>query len=130
MARYAGEIKKHLGQAITNLQAAKELLAQGQYEATASRAADAALDTGRALLFDEGIEAGKQQDVITLVQQIFVKGRRLTREQGEKLGWLLQLGEAQKTEAGTTPPLIAGEARKAVEFAESFFDAAKVIIEA
>lgn len=130
MAKYADEIKLHLGQAITNLQAAKELLAQAQYEAAVSRAAEAAVDTGRALLFDEGIDASQHGDVISQIQQIFVNGRRLTREQGEKLGWLVQLGEAQKSATATPSPLIPGEAQKAVEFAESFFEAARVIIEA
>lgn len=128
MAKYADEIKLHIGQAITNLQAAKELLAQAQYEAAVTRAAEAAVDTGRALLFDEGLEDRQHGDVISQIQQIFVNGRRLTREQGEKLGWLAQLGEAQKS--ATASPLIPGEAQKAVEFAESFFEAARVIIEA
>lgn len=130
MAKYADEIKLHLGQAITNLQAAMELLAQAQYEAAVSRAAEAAVDTGRALLFDEGIDASQHGDVISQIQQIFVNGRRLTQEQGEKLGWLVQLGEAQKSATATPSPLIPGEAQKAVEFAESFFEAARVIIEA
>lgn len=130
MAKYADEIKLHLGQAITNLQAAKELLAQAQYEAAVTRAAEAAADTGRALLFDEGMDASQHGEVIPPIQQIFVNGRRLTREQGEKLGWLTQLGEAQKSATAPALPLIPGEAQKAVEFAESFFEAAKVIIEA
>ena len=130
MAKYADEVKLQLGQAITNLQAAKELLAQSQYEAAVTRAAEAAVDTGRALLFDEGIEASQHGQVIPQIQQIFVNGRRLTREQGEKLSWLAQLGETQQSVTESVPPLIPGEAQKAVEFAESFLEAAKVIIEA
>lgn len=130
MAKYADEIKLQLGQAITNLQAAKELMAQAQYDAAVTRAAEAAVDTGRALLLDEGIGASQHGDVISRIQQIFVHGRRLTQEQGEKLSWLAQLGEAQRSPADPAVPLIQGEAQKAVEFAESFFEAAKVIIEA
>ena len=130
MAKYADEIKLHLRQAVTNLQAAKELFAQARYDAAVTRAAVAAVDTGRVLLFAEGLEASLHGDVISQIQQIFVNGRRLTREQGEKLTWLVQLGEAQKSAAGPAPSLIPGEAQKAVEFAESFFEAARVIIEA
>lgn len=130
MAKYADEIKSHLRQAVTNLQAAKELLAQAQYDAAVTRAAEAAVDTGRALLFDEGIDASEHGDVVPRIQQIFVQGRRLTQEQGEKLSWLAQLGEGQKSVVEPAPPLIPGEAQKAVEFAESFFEAARVIIEA
>ena len=130
MAKYADEIKLHLRQAVTNLQAAKELFAQAQYDAAVTRAAEAAVDTGRVLLFDEGLEASQHGNVISQIQQIFVNGRRLTREQGEKLTWLVQLGEAQKSAAEPAPSLIPGEAQKAVEFAESFFEAARVIIDA
>ena len=130
MAKYADEIKLHLGQAITNLQAAKELLAQAQYDAAVTRAGAVAVDAGRALLFDEGLETSLHGDVIPQIQLIFVNGRRLTQEQGEKLNWLTQLAEAQKSPAEATPSLIQGEAQKAVEFAESFFAAARVIIEA
>ena len=110
----------------TNLQAAKELLEKGQYDAAASRASDAAFHSASALLFDEEINASEHGDVITLIHQIFVNGRRLTREQGEKLNWLFQLGKTGNSDG--TVPLIFGEAQKAVQFAESFFEAAKVII--
>ena len=129
MTRSADEIKAHLGQAVTNLQAAKEWLEKGQYGAAASSAAEAALHSGSALLLDEGIETTQHEDVATLVHQIFVNQRRLTHEQGEKLTWLFQLGQAQKSDTEPVPPLIPGEAQKAVEFAEHFFDAAKIILE-
>ena len=128
MAKYDDEIRLHLESAVTNLQAAKELLAKAQYDASASRAAEAAFHTASALLLDQEIETSRHGDVDSLIHQIFVNGRRLTHEQGEKLSWLFQLSKARGS--GTASHLIAGEAQKAVEFAESFFEAAKVILEA
>ena len=128
MAKYGDEIKQHLAQTETNLQAAKVEWEKGQYDLAASYAAASAFHTASALLLDEEIEPGKHRDVITLIHQIFVDKRRLTKEQGEKLSWLFQLKSRENSEAAV--PLIAGEAQKAVEFAESFFEAAKVILEA
>ena len=127
MAKYAGEIKSHLEHTVINLQAAKQSLGQGQYDAAVSQASEAALHAASALLLDEEIEPSQHGDVITPIQQVFVDRRRLTKEQGEKLNWLFQLGKADYSVSGA--PLIAGEAQKAVEFAESFFEAAKVILE-
>jgi uncharacterized protein (UPF0332 family) len=127
MAKYGDEIKAHLEQAVTNLQTAKELFAAGQYEAAASRAAEAGFHTASALLLDEEIETSRHGDVLTLIQQLYVDRRRLTKEQGEKLSWLFQVGKAGN--ADTNLALIPGEAQKAIEFAESFFEATKVILE-
>lgn len=127
MAKYADEIKLSLATAATNLQAAKDLLASGQYDAAASRASESAFHAASALLLDEEIETSQHGDVITLIHQNFVNQRRLTQEQGEKLSWLFQLGKDRQADAPV--PLIAGEVQKAVEFAESFFAAAKVILE-
>jgi len=126
MGRYGDEIRSNLERSETNLQAAKELLEKGQYDAAASRAYDAAFHAASALLFDEEINTSEHGDVITLIHRIFVNGRRLTREQGEKLNWLFQLGKSGNS--GGAVPLIFGEAQKAVQFAESFFEATKVII--
>lgn len=126
MSEYSIEMKSNLDGAIANLQAAKESLEAGQYEAAASRAADAAFHTGSMLLLDEEIEPAKHGDVITLIQEIFVIERRLTKEQGGNLSWLFALRKAE--DRGTTMPVSPEEAHKAVEVAESFFDAAKVIL--
>lgn len=130
MAQYGDQIKLYLGQAAMDLQMARDLLIKGEYGAAAASAAESARQTGVALLLDEGIEPGSHGDVITPIQQIFVHGRRLTQEQGEKLSWLFQLGDPPEAGMGSAPALIPGESQKAVEFAESFFEAAKVIIEA
>lgn len=128
MAKYADEIKIHLAGAETHVQAARDLFIQGKYDPAVARAAESALHAGSALLLDEEIETSKPEDVITLIHQVFVNGRRLTQEQGEKLSWLFQLGKAQKSEEAV--PLIAGEVQKAVEFAESFLEATRIILEA
>ncbi|HSL42935.1 MAG TPA: HEPN domain-containing protein [Anaerolineales bacterium] len=128
MTTYADEIKQHLGHTVTSLQAAKSSLEKDQYDLAASYAAESAFHTATALLLDEEIEPGKHDDVITLIRQVFVDKRRLTKEQGEKLSWLFQMRGRENSEAAA--PLILGEAQKAVEFAESFFEAAKVILEA
>jgi uncharacterized protein (UPF0332 family) len=127
MTRHADQIRLNVAGSLASLQAAKDLLLKAQYNAAVSSAAQSAFHSASALLLDEGIEPGQHGDVITLMQEIFVNGRRLTREQGEKLSWLFQIGEAAKSDAAA--PLLPGEAQKAVEFAESFFDAAKVILE-
>jgi uncharacterized protein (UPF0332 family) len=91
MTRYAIEIKSNLENVIANLQPAKEALQKGQYDIAASRACEAAFYIGSALLLDEEIETSQHGDVITLIHQIFVNGRRLTKEQGANLTWLFTL---------------------------------------
>lgn len=126
--KYPIEMKENLEGAIANLQAAKEALQAGQYAAAVTRAAEAAFHTGRMLLFDEEIEPDKHGDVISLIQEIFVNGRRLTKEQGADLSWLFALRRAE--DRGESGPVTANDAQRAVQIAESFFEAAKVIIEA
>lgn len=126
--KYPVEIKSHLDGAVTALQTAKDSLNEGQNDATASHAFEAAFHTGSILLLDEEIEPGQHGDVITLIQQVFVEGRRLTKEQGANLSWLFALGKAENR--GVSMPVSYEEAKKAVQIAESFFEAAKVILEA
>jgi uncharacterized protein (UPF0332 family) len=127
MSRFRDEIKMNVEEAITYLQAAKEHLQTGQYEAAVSSASDSGLHTARALLLDEGIERGKHGDIITLILDIFVNGRRLTKEQGAELSWLFALGSAENRELSRS--VTSEEAHRAVEIAASFFEAAKVILE-
>lgn len=125
MAKYTDDIKSNRERAAANLLSAKDALQNRQYDAAVASAAQSALCSATALLLDEEIEPDQHGDVITLIHQIFVNGRRLTQEQGEKLSWLFQLGKPEDTRV----PRIAGEAQKAVEFAQSFFEATKVILE-
>ncbi len=126
MSKYGEEIKRNLERGAADLQAARELLQTSQYNAVASEASRSAFHVASALLLNEEIAPGNDEDVLPLVQRAFVEKRRLTKEQGEKLSWLFQLGRA---EAGVTTPLIQGEAEKAVQFAGSFFEAVKVILD-
>ena len=122
MSSYGSEIKANVEEAITLLQAAKDHLETDQFEAAASRASDSAFHTARALLLDEEIEPARHGDVITLLQEIFVNGRRLTKEQGANLNWLFAMRNAENR-------VTSEEAHRAVEIARSFFEAAKVILE-
>ena len=122
MSSYGREIKANVGEAITLLPAAKDHLETDQFEAAASRASDSAFHTARALLLDEEIEPSRHGDVITLLQEIFVNGRRLTKEQGANLNWLFAMRNAENR-------VTSEEAHRAVEIARSFFEAAKVILE-
>jgi uncharacterized protein (UPF0332 family) len=126
--KYAVEIKSHLEGAITALQAAKEALDNGQNDTATSHAFESGFHTGSTLLLDEEIEPGGHGDVVTLIQKIFVEGRRLTKAQGADLSWLFALGKAE--DRGVSMPVAYEEANKAVQIAESFFEAAKVILEA
>lgn len=128
MSKYPVEMKSHLDGAIAHIQAAKESLQAGQSEAAAARAAEAAFHTGSMLLLGEEIEPGKHGDVMTLIQEMFVNRRRLTKEQGGNLSWLFTLRNVEGR--GRSAPVSLEEAHKAVEIAESFFEAAKVILEA
>ncbi len=122
MSSYGSEIKANVEEAITLLQAAKDHLETDQFEAAASRASDSVFHTARALLLDEEIEPARHGDVITLLQEIFVNGRRLTKEQGANLNWLFAMRNAENR-------VTSEEAQRAVEIAGSFFEAAKVILE-
>jgi uncharacterized protein (UPF0332 family) len=122
--KYPVEVKAHLEGALATLQAAKESLGAGEHAVAVDRAAEAAFHTGSMLLLDEEMEPGKHGDVITLIQEIFVNGRRLTKEQGANLTWLFAWRNA-----GESMRVTSEDAHKAVQFAESFFEAAKVILE-
>ena len=127
MGSYSDDIKLSVEEAINHLQAAKTLLENGQLEAAIARASESAFHAARALLLDEDIESNKQEEVIASIQEIFVKGRRLTKEQGGDLSWLFAMNNAEDRAASirVTPE----EAQRAVHIAESFFEAAKVILE-
>jgi len=128
MGNYSEEIKLNVEEAITNLQAAKEWLQDGHYEHAVSHASESAFHTARALLFDEEIEPAKHGDVITLIQEVFVDGRKLTKEQGTNLNWLFAMRITEERPASMR--VTSAEAHRAVQIDESFFEAAKVILEA
>ena len=127
MGSHSDEIKLNVEEAINHLQAAKDLLVKGQIDAAAARASESAFHTARALLLDEDIETSQQGDVISLIQEIFVTGRRLTKEQGGDLSWLFTMRNAgDHVSPGS---VTAEDARKALQIAESFFEAGRIILE-
>ena len=128
MGSYRDEIKINVEAAITSLQTAKGMLRQGELEAAAARAAESAFHTGRALLLDESIESDSHGDVISLIHERFVNERKLTKEQGANLSWLFAMRAAEERPASMR--LTWEDAHRAVQIAESFFEAAKVILEA
>jgi uncharacterized protein (UPF0332 family) len=127
MGSHADEIKLCMEEATMHLQAAREDLEKSQFDAAAFRAADSAIQIARALLWDEDIDLERQGDVSSLLQEIFVNGRRLTKEQGSNVNWLLGLKKADSQ--GSVKAVSPDEARRAVEIDESFLEAAKVILE-
>jgi len=127
MGSYNDEIKLDVEAAIHHLQAAKHLLEKGQLDTAAARASESAFHTARALLLDEDIETSQQGDVISLIQEIFVKGRRLTKEQGGDLSWLFAIRNTE--ERVSSGSVTAEEVRRALQIAESFFEAGKIILE-
>ena len=126
MGTYSDEIRLNLEQAVQNLQAAKASLEQGQFDAGAARAAESGFHAGSALLWDEEIEAGEQGDVITVLHERFVDQRRLTKEQGANLSWLFELRNADRR---ASLHVAFEEAQNAVQIAESFLEATKVILD-
>lgn len=127
MPTFADEIKSNMENALAHLQAARDLLEGGQYGPAAGRAAQAAFHAGTALLLDAGIEPARHGDVITLLHQVFVQGRQLTKEQGGNLSWLFAFRGAMDREA--TMHIPATDAGRAVQIAEGFLAAARVILE-
>ena len=127
MGSHIDEIKLNVEEAINYLQAAKDLLEKGQLDAAAARASESAFHTAKALLLDEDIETSQQGDVISLIQEIFVMGRRLTKEQGGDLSWLFAMRNAE--DRVSRGGVAVEDAHRAVQIAESFFEAAKVILE-
>jgi uncharacterized protein (UPF0332 family) len=122
MVSYRDEIKVNVEEALKLLQAAKAQLEAGDHEAATSHASESAFHTARALLLDEGIEPAKHGNVMTLIQEVFVKGRRLTKDQGADLHWLFAIGT-------TEDRVSSADAHRAVGIAGSFIEAAKVILE-
>ena len=127
MPEYPIAIKSHLESTVTQLQAAKDALEKGNHQSAVTHAAESAFHAASALLLDEGIETSRHGDVITLLQQVFVQGRRLTKEQGADLGWLFALRGSGRQP--TSMPIGSAEAQRAVQTAESFCKAARVILD-
>jgi uncharacterized protein (UPF0332 family) len=120
------EISANLERADTNLQVASELLDKGYYDVSASRAYYAAFYAASALLLNEGIDTSKHSGVIALIHQHFVKGGKLSKEQGRNLNWLFELRSVG--DYGVSLHVDQNDARKAVDTAREFFEAVKELL--
>jgi uncharacterized protein (UPF0332 family) len=80
MGNYENEITSNLERADTNLQVARELVAKGYYDVSASRSYYAVFYAASDLLLNEGMDTSKHSGVIALVHQHFVKSGRLSKE--------------------------------------------------
>lgn len=120
MADYSSEITSNLERAKTNLNAAKDLLDKNYYDIAASRAYYSAFYGASALLLSEGLDTNKHSGVIALIHQHYVKAGKLDKEQGKNLNWLFELRGVG--DYGVSVHVASGEAYRAVQVAEGFFD--------
>ena len=116
-----------LERAETNLQVAKELLANGYYDVSASRSYYAAFYAASALLLSEEIDTTKHSGVIALIHQRFVKVGKLDKAHGRNLNWLFELRSVG--DYGVSLHVDINDAIKARETAQDFFESAKALIE-
>jgi uncharacterized protein (UPF0332 family) len=126
MTRYEDEISSNLERADTNLQVARELLEKEYYDVSASRAYYAAFYAASALLLNDGIDTSKHSGVIALIHQHFVKNGKLSREQGRNLNWLFELRSVG--DYGVSLHVAQGDAQRAVNIAQDFFEAVKALL--
>ncbi len=127
MADYSSEIASNLERAKTNLNAAKDLLDKNYYDIAASRAYYSAFYGASALLLSEGLDTNKHSGVIALIHQHYVKAGKLDKEQGKNLNWLFELRGVG--DYGVSVHVASGEAYRAVQVAESFFNSVNQILE-
>lgn len=126
MDDYSNEISSNLERAETNLQVARELLANEYFDVSASRAYYAAFYAASALLLNEGLDTSKHSGVIALIHQHFVKSGRLNKEQGRNLNWLFELRSVG--DYGVSLHVLQQDAQRAVNIAEDFFEAVKALL--
>jgi uncharacterized protein (UPF0332 family) len=126
MADYSSEIASNLERAKTNLNAAKDLLDKNYYDIAASRAYYSAFYGASALLLSEGIDTNKHSGVIALIHQHYVKAGKLDKEQDKNLNWLFELRGVG--DYGVSVHVASGEAHRAIQVAEKFFDSVNQIL--
>lgn len=126
MADYSSEIVANLERAKTNLNAAKDLLEKDYYDIAASRAYYSAFYGASALLLSEGIDTNKHSGVIALIHQHYVKAGKLDKEQDKNLNWLFELRGVG--DYGVSVHVASGEAYRAVQVAEKFFESVNLIL--
>ena len=126
MSDYEDEVSSNLERAETNLQVAKELLDNGYYDVSASRAYYAAFYAASALLLNERIDTSKHSGVIALIHQHFVKSGKLSKEQGRNLNWLFELRSVG--DYGVSLHVVLEDAHRAIRVAGDFYEAVQKLL--
>lgn len=125
--RFADEIAADLERAVQSIQAARQLASEGYNDFAASRAYYAAFYAATAVLLSEGLEVSKHSAVIASIHQRFVRTGKLGIEQGKALNWLFELRGVG--DYGGTAHVSRQEAEQAIEAAEKFLEAIKLLLE-
>ena len=126
-SKYTEEITANLKRGVESIEAAKNLLAEGFFDFSASRAYYAAFYAATAVLLNEGFEFKKHSGVIAAIHQKFIKVGKLDEKYGKNLNWLFELRGVG--DYGVTLHIQKQEAEKAIKAAEDFLGAIKKIIE-
>ena len=126
-SQFADEIAAHLERAMQSIQAARQLTSGGYNDFAASRAYYAAFYAATAVLLSEGLDLSKHSAVIASIHQRFVKTGRLDIEQGKALNWLFELRGVG--DYGGTAHVSRQEVEQAIEAAEKFLEAIKLLLE-
>jgi len=125
--QFADEIAAHLERAMQSIQAARQLTSGGYNDFAASRAYYAAFYAATAVLLSEGLDLSKHSAVIASIHQRFVKTGKLDIEQGKALNWLFELRGVG--DYGGTAHVSRQEVEQAIEAAEKFLEAIKLLLE-
>ena len=125
--QFADEIAAHLERAMQSIQAARQLTSGGYNDFAASRAYYAAFYAATAVLLSEGLDLSKHSAVIASIHQRFVKTGRLDIEHGKALNWLFELRGVG--DYGGTAHVSRQEVEQAIEAAEKFLEAIKLLLE-
>ncbi len=124
--KHRDEIAANLERADASIKAARELISGGYYDFVASRAYYAAFYAATALLLGEGLDFGKHSGVIAAVHQKYVRAGRLEKKYGKDLNWLFELRGVG--DYGVKIHVSNEEADKAIEVAEDFVEAVKLLM--
>jgi uncharacterized protein (UPF0332 family) len=125
--KYAGEITANLQRAEASIRAAKELASKSYYDFVASRAYYAAFYAATALLLSKELEFSRHSGVIASIHQRFVKTGKLDKRHGKDLNWLFELRGVG--DYGATIHVSQQDAVRAIEIAEDFLGATKLLIQ-
>ena len=125
--KYQKEIQAYLDRAGESIQAAKELLKNGHYDFSASRAYYGVFYASSALLLSEGLEFGKHSGVIAAIHQKFIKTGKIEQHFGKDLNWLFELRSVG--DYGIIVHVGKDEVREAIKIAENYVKVINMFVE-